>query len=173
VTTIRTLFDEAEIARRVAALAGEIAAALPPEFTLVGLFKGSFVFVADLVRALDRAGATPRVEFIGMSSYGHGKESSGEVKLVGELPADLSGRSVLLVDDILDSGRTLAFAKDLLMQRGATRVLTCVLVDKPARRKVAIMADFVGFTIGDLFIVGYGIDYAERYRHLPRIGTID
>lgn len=172
-TTVRTLFDEAEIARRVAALASEIASVLPHEFTLVGLFKGSFVFVADLVRALDRAGAAPRVEFIGMSSYGQGKESSGEVRLVGELPTDLAGQSILLVDDILDSGRTLAFAKNLLLERGAARVLTCVLIDKPARRKVAITADYAGFTIGDLFIVGYGIDYAERYRHLPWIGTID
>jgi hypoxanthine phosphoribosyltransferase len=173
VTTIRTLFDETQIAQRVNALAGEIAAAMPHEFTLVGLFKGSFVFVADLVRALDRAGAAPRVEFIGMSSYGQGKESSGQVRLVGELPTDLSGRSALLVDDILDSGRTLAFARDLLIERSAERVLTCVLVDKPVRRKVAITADFVGFTVGDVFIVGYGIDYAERYRHLPRIGAVE
>lgn len=170
---VRKLFDETEIARRVKELAREIARAMPPEPVLVGLLKGSFVFMADLIRALDREGRAPRVEFMRLSSYGHGRESSRDVRLLGEPPADLEGREVLLIDDILDTGHTFATAKAVLARSGAKRVLTCVLVDKPSRREIDIAADLVGFTVADLFVVGYGIDYAERYRHLPYIGTID
>lgn len=170
---VALLFGEAEIAARVAALAVEIAAAIPGDFTVVGLLKGSFVFVADLVRALDRVERHPRVEFIRLSSYGHGKESAGEVRLIGELPRDLEGRAVLVVDDVVDTGRSLRHARELLAAQGAARVWTCALVDKPARREVEIDADFVGFEVGDRFVVGYGIDYAEQYRHLPYIGAVD
>lgn len=172
-TRVHKLFGEAEIARRVHELAQEIAARLAGELTIVGLFKGSFVFVADLIRALDGLGLAPRVEFLRLSSYGHGRESSGTIKVVGEVPSDVAGRQVLLVDDIVDTGRTLAFAKALLRERGAAGVWTCALVDKPSRREVDIAADFVGFTVGNLFVVGYGIDHAEQYRHLPYIGAID
>jgi hypoxanthine phosphoribosyltransferase len=169
---VTRLFDAETIARRVEELAAAIAATLPTEFTLVGLLKGAFVFTADLVRALDRAGMKPRVEFLQVSSYGLGTESSGTVKLIGEMPGSIAGRPVLLVDDIQDTGRTLLFTRDLLLRHGAARVWTCALLDKPARRVVDIQPDFVGFEIPDLFVVGYGIDWAERFRHLPWIGTV-
>lgn len=167
------LFDEARIAERVIGLAQEIAGAISGEFVIVGLLKGSFVFVADLARALDRAGAAPRIEFLRLSSYGLGKQSSGEVHLLGDIPIDIAGRQVLLVDDIIDTGRSTAYAQALLTQRNVGRLWTCALIDKPARREVETTCDFVGFTVGDLFIAGYGIDYAEQYRHLPYIGVVE
>jgi hypoxanthine phosphoribosyltransferase len=169
---VTRLFDAETIARRVDELAIAIAATLPAEFTLVGLLKGAFVFTADLVRALDRAGMKPRVEFLQVSSYGLGTESSGKVKVIGEMPGSIAGRPVLLVDDIQDTGRTLLFTRDLLLQHGASRVWTCALLDKPSRRVVDMQPDFVGFEIPDLFVVGYGIDWAERFRHLPWIGAV-
>ena len=140
---------------------------------VVGLLVGSFVFVADLVRAFYRIGCNPSVEFMRLNSYGIGRESSGNVRLIGEFELDLSGRAVLLVDDIVDTGRTLLYARDLLREKQASSILTCALVDKPSRREVPIEVDFVGFTIPDVFIVGYGIDYAHEYRHLPFIAKID
>jgi len=134
---------------------------------------GSFVFVADFIRALHRIGCNPGVEFIRLSSYGLGQESSGNVRLIGETELDLAGRAVLLVDDIVDTGRTLLYARDLLRERETSSVLTCALVDKPSRREVAIDPDFVGFTVPDVFIVGNGIDYAHQYRQLPFIGVIE
>ena len=173
-TAVATLFDDDEIARRVDELAQTIAAALPPSFTLVGLLKGSFVFVADLGRALSKAGCKPRIEFMRVSSYGSGTTSSGIISLMGDAPAGVKGEPVLLVDDIQDSGRTLAFTREFLLQRGATQVWTCTLLDKPSRREVAWgEVDFVGFAIPDVFVVGYGIDYAERYRELPFIGKVE
>jgi hypoxanthine phosphoribosyltransferase len=167
------LFDAASIARRVEALAVAATAELGPDFTLVGLLKGGFVFAADLVRALDRAGARPRVEFLQVSSYGFGMESSGAVKVIGGLPGTILGRKVLLVDDIQDTGRTLAFTRRMLEEHGASRVLSCVLLDKPSRRVVEFQPELVGFVIPDVFVVGYGIDYAEQYRHLPYIGKVE
>lgn len=171
--SVTKLFEAEDIARRVEALAQEIAKAIPGEVTIVALLKGSFVFVADLMRALDRAGVSPEVEFMRVSSYGHGKESTGLVRLIGAPPSDVAGRSILLVDDIVDTGRSFAFAKSLLENRGAAKVWTCALVDKPTRREVECAMDYVGFTVGDVFVVGYGIDYAEKYRHLPYIGAVD
>jgi hypoxanthine phosphoribosyltransferase len=169
---VTKLFDEGEIARRVEDVAARIAGAMGGELVVVGILKGSFVLVADLVRALDRAGRAPRVEFIRLSSYGRGRESSGDVRLIGEVP-EVAGRVVLLVDDIADTGLSLAHAKALLEQAGAVKVWTCAAVDKPSRRRVDITPDFVCFTVGDRFVVGYGIDHAERYRHLPYIGAVD
>ncbi len=170
---VTPMYEAAEIADRVHVLAQSIAATLPDEFALVGLLKGSFMFVADLVRALDRLGCRPSVEFMHVSSYGAGKESSGTVQVLGQMPGSIRGRPVLLVDDIQDTGRTLSFTRDLLLQHGARRIWTCTLLDKPSRRQLDIEPDFVGFVIPDVFVVGYGIDYAERYRHLPFIGRID
>ncbi len=167
------LFDERRIERRVEQLAGEIIRAIPGDFLIIGLLKGSFVFVADLARALDRAGVSPEVEFVRLSSYGLGKMSSGEVHLLGDTPADLKGRNILLVDDIVDTGRSVAYARVLMEQRDVAGLWICVLVDKPSRREVDITVDFVGFTVDDVFIAGYGIDYAGKYRHLPYIGAIE
>ena len=169
---VTKLFDEGQILRRVNQLASELAKSISGEFTTVGLLKGSFVFLADLVRALDGVGLAPRVEFIQLSSYGSSRHSSGQVRLIGELPGDFEGRTILLVDDITDTGSSLVYARDLLLERGAPQILTCTLIDKPSRRQVDFTPDFVGFTIDDVFVVGYGIDYAEAYRHLPYIGSI-
>ena len=171
---VAPLFTEAQVVSRVEELAQAISAALPPSFTLVGLLKGSFVFVADLARALSKAGCSPRIEFMRVSSYGSGTMSSGIVSLMGDAPDGVKGAPVLLVDDIQDSGRTLAFTRAFLLERGAARVWTCTLLDKPSRREVETgEADFVGFAIPDVFVVGYGIDYAERYRELPFIGKVE
>lgn len=159
------LFAETEIAARVEALAEEIMAAFGPDFLIVSILTGAFVFTADLMRALDRRGAVPRIEFIGITSYGDAMSSSGEPQLVGRLPEALEGQAVLLVDDVLDTGHTLRLARELLLGRGAAPVRTCVLIDKTARREVAIEADWTGFTIPDGFVVGYGIDFAQRHRH--------
>ena len=171
-TKIETLFAEPVIKDRVETLAEEIVQAIGPDFTVIGVLKGSFVFMADLVRALDRAGAAPRIELMRLSSYGRGMTTSGEVKLIGNTPDDFEGRPVLLVDDIVDTGLSLSYGRDLLSGRNAEKVWTCALLDKPSRRKVEISADFVGFEIEDVFVVGYGIDYAERFRHLPYIGLV-
>jgi hypoxanthine phosphoribosyltransferase len=172
-TVGRVLFDEAAIAQRVADLAAEIAAAMPAELLAIGVLKGGFIFLADLVRALDRRGARPEVEFMRLSSYGRSRESSGSVRLLGEPPVPLVGREVLLVDDIADTGVSLEYARSFLLQRGARRVLTCVLLDKPSRRKVPFVPDFVGFVVGDEFVVGYGLDDGERYRHLPYLAVAE
>ena len=172
-TRITRLYDEAEIEARVRALATDIIRALPDDFVVVGLLKGSFVFVADLVRELSRAGRGAQVEFLRVSSYGKGKESSGTVQIIGGLPDDVAGRPVLLVDDIVDTGRSIDYARNLLAEGGAARIWTCALLDKPSRREIDLRADFVGFEIPDLFVVGYGIDFAEDYRHLPFIGAVE
>ena len=169
---VEVLFAGAEIDARVGELAKEIADVVPSDVTVCGLLKGSFMFAADLVRSLDAEGMTPKVEFLQVGSYGLAQESSGTVKVIGDMPASVAGRPVLLVDDIQDTGRTLSFTRDLLVQNGAAQIWTCALLDKPSRRAVAIEADFVGFVIPDVFVVGYGIDYAEKYRHLPYIGRI-
>jgi hypoxanthine phosphoribosyltransferase len=168
---IRTLISEAEIAARVEALAAEIANRTSGDFVIVGLLKGAAMFVADLVRALYQAGAHPEIEFMRLSSYGLAKVSSGEVHLLGDVPTNLAGRRVLLVDDIVDTGRSIAYAATLLRQRGIGDLWTCALLDKPERREVEVQVDFVGFPIGDVFVAGYGIDYAEKYRYLPYIGV--
>jgi hypoxanthine phosphoribosyltransferase len=169
---IEKLFGEAEITARVEALAVAIVAAIGPEFVVVGVLKGSFVFLADLARALCRAGAKPRIEFMRLASYGQGKESSGEVLLLADAPRDFEGKPVLLVDDIVDTGLSMAYGQRLLLGRNASAVRTCALLDKPSRRKVESPVDFIGFEIEDVFVVGYGIDYAEQYRYLPYIGKV-
>jgi len=170
---MRVLFSAAEIAARVDALAAEIACTIPPDFVMVGLLKGAAVFLADLVRALDRAGARPEIEFMRLSSYGVTKESSGAVQLLGDVPVSLAERPILLVDDIVDTGRAIAYAAAQLRQRGIGNLWICALLDKPQRREIEVTIDFVGFSIGDVFVVGYGTDYAEKYRHLPYIGIVE
>jgi hypoxanthine phosphoribosyltransferase len=170
---LRLLFSAEEIAARVDTLAVEIARTLPSEFVMVGLLRSAAVFVADLARALDRAGARPEIEFVWLSSYGLAQESSGAVQLLGGIPAGLAGRPVLLVDDIVDTGRSIAYAAAQLRTRGVRDLWTCALLDKPQRREIEVAIDFVGFTIPNVFVVGYGTDYAGKYRHLPYIGVVD
>lgn len=170
---IKTLFDEASIAGRNEAMAREIVAAKPHNLLVIAVLKGSFMFAADLIRALHRAGLSPQVEFITLSSYKKALTSSGTVTIVKDIDSDVVGRDVLLLDDILESGRTLAFAKDLLTARGAKRVMTAVLLEKPEKRAATITPDFVGYTCPDLFVVGYGMDAAHQFRQLPYIGVIE
>lgn len=170
---IRVLYDEAAIAARNAEMAAAIAADSGPDLLVVAVLKGSFMFVADLIRAMHRAGMSPQVEFIHLSSYRSATVSSGQVEILRDVQSDVRGRQVLLVDDILESGRTLAFAKDLLAARGAARVSTAVLLEKPGKRAVNIAADHVGFECPDYFVVGYGMDVAHSYRQLPYVGVIE
>ena len=169
---VRVLFDEDAIARRNEEMAGAILAATSPDLLVVAVLKGSFMFAADLLRALHRHKGTPQVEFIHLSSYGKGKVSSGEVTILRDIESEVAGRDVLLVDDILESGRTLTYAKDLLTARGARRVLVAVLLEKAGKRAVSIDADFVGFACPDLFVVGYGMDVAHQFRQLPFVGVV-
>jgi hypoxanthine phosphoribosyltransferase len=170
---IRVLFDADTIAARNAVLADKIAASANGPLLVVAVLKGSFIFAADLIRALHAAGLAPEVEFISLSSYRDGTVSSGTVTVLHDIESDLRGRDVLLIDDILESGRTLAYAKDLFAARGARRVLTCVLLEKPGRRAVSLQPDFVGFECPDLFVVGYGMDVAHAYRQLPFVGVVE
>ena len=168
---IRTLYDEAAIAARVEEIAREIAASRPEGLLGVAVLKGSFMFVADLVRAMHRASLAPEMEFIHLSSYGAGTESR-EIRVLRDVESDVAGRDVILVDDILESGRTLAFARDRLIERGAGSVRIAALLDKPMRRKTAISADYVGFECPDKFVVGYGMDMGHKWRQLPFIGHV-
>ena len=168
-----SLFSAEAIEQRIDELAAEIAAVVPRDVTVVGLLKGSFMFAADLIRALDRQGLTPHVEFLQVSSYGLETESSGRVKVIGGMPETAKDRDILLIDDIQDTGRTLAFTAELLKSHGAHKIWSAALLDKPSRRVVAFEVDFIGFEIEDVFVVGYGIDYAERFRHLPYIGRVE
>lgn len=169
---VTVLFDEDKIAERTEELAREVAATKPVNLLVVAILKGSFVFAADLMRALYRAGLEPQVEFFHLASYYQGTVSSGAVKILRDIESSVRDRDVLLVDDILESGRTLAFAKDLLAARGARRVLVCTILEKPGKRAVSIDADFVGFVCPDVFVVGYGMDVAHSYRELPFIGRV-
>jgi hypoxanthine phosphoribosyltransferase len=172
-TTVRVLFDAAAIAARNIALAHEISAAAPERLLVVAVLKGSFVFAADLIRALHGAGLAPEVEFISLSSYRAGTVSSQTVTVLRDVESDVRDRDVLIVDDILESGRTLAYAKDLLAARGARRVLVCVLLEKPGKRAVSLDPDFVGFVCPDLFVVGYGMDVGHAFRQLPFVGVVE
>jgi len=169
---VDVLISEDVIAERVTGLAKDIARSEPEDLLIVVILKGSFVFAADLIRALDRVGAKPRVDFMTLSSYGEGMQSRGAVTLSRDISEDVTGRHVLIVDDILESGRTLVFARDLLSGRGAVSVKTCLLLDKTEKREVPIEADFTGFEIDDQFVIGYGLDLAHCYRGLPYIGVV-
>jgi len=169
----KILIDAATIARRIEALAGEVAARMPVDFVMVVILNGAFMFAADLVRALARRGRHPTMEFINLKSYGDATESSGQVRVLGTLPERLDGRAVLLVDDILDTGRTMQFARALLTGLGASPVQLCVFLDKPSRRIAAMAADHVGFSIEDRFVVGYGLDHAKKWRGLPDLAAVD
>jgi hypoxanthine phosphoribosyltransferase len=170
---IRVLFDAPLLARRSIEMAREIAAAGYHDLLVVSILKGSFVFAADLIRALHAAGLSPEVEFLSLSSYKSGTVSSGEVTVVRDIDSDVAGRDVLLIDDILESGRTLAYARDMMRGRGARRVGIAVLLEKPGKRVREVEADHVGFLCPDLFVVGYGMDVAHAFRELPFVGVVE
>ena len=169
---IETIFSATSIAERIDAVARQVAHARLENLLVVAILKGSFVFAADLLRALHRAGLSPQVDFLSLSSYRTATVSSGSVEIVRDIEIDVANRNVLIVDDILESGRTLAFAKDLITARGAARVLTCVLLDKPVPRAADIAADFSAFECPRVFVVGYGMDMAHRLRELPFVGRV-
>ena len=163
------LITDKQIARRVRALSLDIASDFTGrEMVVVALLNGTIMFLADLIRHLS---LPMRLDFIGVSSYGQGTES-GNLVYTKELRLSVRGRDVLLVDDILDTGKTLSRVRAKLQALAPRRVKTCVLLNKPARRVEPIEADYVGFQIPDSFVVGYGLDYAERYRNLPFVGVL-
>jgi len=171
--SIRVLLDAPAIAARNREMAQEIAADGYDDLLVVSILKGSFVFAADLIRALHDAGMSPEVEFITLSSYRTGTVSAGEVTVLRDIETDVAGRDVLLVDDILESGRTLAYARRLMEERGARRVGIAVLLDKPGKLAQPLTADHVGFICPDLFVVGYGMDVAHAFRELPFVGVVE
>lgn len=136
---------------------------------LVSVLKGSVVFMADLMRAIT---IPCRIDFLSVSSYGAGVKTSGVVKIIKDLDADVAGCDLLIVEDILDSGMTLSYIRDLLSSRGPSSIRLCTLLDKPDRRQVPIEPDYVGAVVPDEFVVGYGLDYAEKYRNLPFVGIL-
>lgn len=174
-TTQRYVIDEMisakSIAARVEALAREISEhfAGTDKLVVVGLLRGSFVFIADLVRELD---LPVEVDFLEVSSYGSGLESSREVRILKDLRGEIEGRDVLVVEDIVDTGHTLARVLEFLATRRPARLEVCALLDKPSRREVDVKATWTGFEIPDTFVVGYGIDYAQRNRNLDHIGAV-
>ena len=164
------LFTPETLARRVKELADQITqdyAAKSP--LIVGTLRGSFVFMADLVRQIN---LPLTVDFLSASSYGSGTESSGQVKLKLDLADDISGRDVLIIEDIVDSGNTLSKLLPELQKRGPASLKVCALLDKPERRVLPFQANYVGFTIPDAFVVGYGLDFDQHYRQLPYIGVL-
>ena len=169
---IGVLFSETEIAARIAELAKEIAARKPARLLVVPVLKGSFVFAADLIRAMHHAGLSPEVDFMILSSYRAATHSSVQVQVLRDIESDVKSRDVLLIDDILESGRTLAYAKDLIAARGAANVMTAVLLNKPGHLAANIGADFEGFKCPDKFVVGYGMDMAHQFRELPFVGHV-
>ncbi len=167
------ILTEQEIRARVDALVLELAADCRSDnLVMAGILRGSFMFLADLVRDFYLHEIHPRIDFITLESYGSGTESSGLVRITKDLSVDVTAADVVLVDDILDSGRTLTFAREHLAAKGARSVKTCTLLDKPSRRVDPVVADYVGFTIDDFFVVGYGLDYDHHYRELPYLAKV-
>lgn len=168
---LRVLITREEIGRRVNQLAGELRGHYPGSYPLlIGILKGSFIFLADLARALD---IPLEVDFVRLASYGAGTRSTGRIRMELEPSAALQGRHVLVVEDIVDTGHSLRFLLSYLEQRGPASLRVCALLDKPSRREVQVPLDYVGFTVPNLFLVGYGLDYAERYRHLPDVCALE
>lgn len=168
---IEELISAKSIAARVESLASEITAFYgeTDKLIVVGLLRGSFVFIADLVRELQMP---VEVDFLEVSSYGDGMESSREVRIIKDIRGEIEGRDVLLVEDIIDTGHTMMHVLNLLHSRGPRKMEVCALLDKPSRREVEVQVRWIGFEIPDEFVVGYGIDYAQRNRNLPYIGKV-
>lgn len=170
--TVEVMISEAEIKARVEELGRQITERYQDsgsEMVLVGLLRGSFMFMADLCRQVHVA---HEVDFMTASSYGSGMSSTRDVKILKDLDEDIRGKDVLIVEDIIDSGNTLSKVREILSLREPKSLAICTLLDKPSRREVDVAVEYVGFSIPDKFVVGYGIDYAQRYRHLPYIGNV-
>ena len=162
--------SDEEIAARIKVLGEEMYADLREKDPLfISVLRGAFIFMADIVRACQ---VRSDVEFIAVSSYGNATTSSGAVQITHDIQQDITGRNLVVIEDILDSGNTLFFLKQYFLTKGAASVSICTLLDKPSRRTKAITADYVGFTVPDEFVVGYGLDYCQKYRNLPYIGVL-
>ena len=167
---MQTLLSTDQIQTRVRQLAREIQIDHPDGVHFVCVLKGAFMFLSDLARALD---AEVTLDFMAVSSYGSSTKSSGQVQVLKDLGAAIEGRDVVIVEDIVDTGLTLTYLQDILRARSPRNLRTACLLSKPSRRQVDVKVEYIGFTIEDKFVVGYGLDYAERYRHLPYIGVVD
>ena len=166
----RVLFSEEELNKRVSEIAAEINRDYAgKEPMLISVLRGSFVFMADLIRKIE---VPCTVDFMSVSSYGRGTTSSGQVQITKDLSDDIEGKDIIVVEDILDSGNTLSYLLQLLQARKPASMKLCTLLDKPDRRVKEVHVDYTGFTIPDEFVVGYGLDYAEKYRNLPYIGIL-
>ena len=164
------LFSEQQLADKVAELGARISADYEGKNPLVvSVLKGSYVFMADLTRKIT---IPCNVDFMAVSSYGAGTKTTGEVQIIKDIGSKIDGRHLIIVEDILDSGVTLSFLMKILKARGAASIRLCTLLSKPERRKVDVPIDYLGFEIPDAFVVGYGLDYAEKYRNLPYIGIL-
>ena len=160
-----------ELAARINDLAKEIRQDFPAgQLHFICVLKGAFLFLGDLIRAME---GDVTIDFMACSSYGAGTTSSGEVRLSKDLDSGLEGRDVIIVEDIVDTGLTLHYLQEILLARGPRSLRTACLLSKPSRRKIDVTIDYVGFTIEDRFVVGYGLDYAEQYRNLPYIGVLE
>ncbi|MEY4475590.1 MAG: hypoxanthine phosphoribosyltransferase [Pseudomonadota bacterium] len=170
--TVEVMISEQEIKTRIAKLGREISDHYRDsgsEMVLVGLLRGSFMFMADLCRSID---ISHEVDFMTASSYGNAMSTSRDVKILKDLDEDIRGKDVLIVEDIIDSGNTLSKVREILQLRCPNSLSICTLLDKPQRREVQVPVEWVGFAIPDEFVVGYGIDYAQKYRHLPYVGKV-
>src|SRR6476661_4219496 len=166
---IEILLSEEEIQKRVAELASEIRRDFPDGLHLVAVLKGAFIFLSDLVRHMP---GNVSLDFMAVSSYAKGTTSSGQVRLLKDLDTSLDGRNVIIVEDIVDTGLTLTYLQDILRARNPKSLRTACLLSKPSRRQVDVKVEYIGFTIEDRFVVGYGLDYAEQYRNLPYIAVL-
>lgn len=167
---LRVLLSEEEIRAKVKEMGQKITEDYKnSNLMLVTVLKGAVVFLADIMRQID---VPAEIDFMVVSSYGSGVKSSGVVKIVKDLDVPLEGKDILIVEDILDSGLTLSYIKELLASRGPRSIKIATLLDKPSRRKVDLQADYVGFSVPDEFVIGYGLDYDEKYRNLPYIGIL-
>ncbi len=167
---LKVLYTEEQIAARIAELGAQMYRDFKGKDPLfVSVLRGAFIFMADIVRACP---VKSDVEFIAVSSYGNATTSSGAVQITHDIQQDITGRHLVVIEDILDSGNTLSFLKQYFMTKGAASVTIVTLLDKPSRRVKSIAADYVGFEVPDEFVVGYGLDYAQKYRNLPYIGVL-
>ena len=166
---MQTLLSTDQIQARVRQMAREIKDDHPDGVHFVCVLKGAFMFLSDLARAID---GEVTLDFMAVSSYGSSTKSSGQVQVLKDLGAAIEGRDVVIVEDIVDTGLTLTYLQDILRARSPRNLRTACLLSKPSRRKVDVKVEYIGFTIEDRFVVGYGLDYAERYRQLPYIGVV-